>query len=94
MLLRLIILFLTAATRVAPLGLSLNRISIRVIDCRYGDICYVSGAWTIFLDDERTIKLHNLPYIKQKIELISILCLDLQPRITTTTINIDVINKE
>lgn len=53
---------------VVPLGLSRNGISIRAIDCRYGDICYVSGAWTIFLDDERTIELHDLPYINQKIE--------------------------
>ena len=53
---------------VVPLGLSRNGISIRAIDCRYGDICYVSGEWTIFLSDDRTMELHTFPYIKQKVE--------------------------
>lgn len=53
---------------VVPLGLSKNGISIRAIDCRYGDIRYVSGAWTIYLSDDSTIELHDLPYMKQKIE--------------------------
>jgi len=53
---------------VVPLGVSRNGISIRAIDCRYGDICYVSGEWTIFLSDDRTMELHTFPYIKQKVE--------------------------
>lgn len=53
---------------VVPLALSRNGISIRAIDCRYGDICYVSGEWTIFLSDENTVELHTFPYIKQKID--------------------------
>ncbi len=53
---------------VVPLGLSRNGISIRAIDCRYGDIRYVSGDWAIFLSDDRVIQLQDFPYIKQKIE--------------------------
>jgi DNA ligase (NAD+) len=53
---------------VVPLGLSKNGISIRAIDCRYGDIRYVTGQWTIFLSDDRTMELRDFPYIKQKIE--------------------------
>lgn len=53
---------------VVPLGLSRNGISIRAIDCRYGDICYISGAWTIYFSDDRTMELREFPYIKQKID--------------------------
>ncbi|EOB2807383.1 BRCT domain-containing protein [Vibrio parahaemolyticus] len=51
---------------VIPLALSRNGISIRAIDCRYGDICYVSAEWTIFMSDGETLELQDFPYIAQK----------------------------
>ena len=53
---------------VIPLGLSKNEISIRVIDCRYGDIRYVYGDWTIFADDGSEVQLKTFPHIKEKIK--------------------------
>ncbi|WP_232323289.1 anti-phage protein GapS2 [Photobacterium sp. J15] len=53
---------------VVPLALSRNGISIRAIDCRYGDIRYVSGEWTVFMSDGDTTELQDFPYVKQKIE--------------------------
>lgn len=37
---------------VIPIALSKNGISIRAIDCRYGDICYVSAEWRIRLSGD------------------------------------------
>ncbi len=52
---------------VIPLALSRNGISIRAIDCRYGDIRYVGNEWSIFMADGVTTTLSNFPFIKQKI---------------------------
>lgn len=56
------------AREVIPLALSRNGISIRAIDTRYGDICYVGAEWTVFTSDDRVIKLQDFPYIKQKLD--------------------------
>lgn len=53
---------------VVPLSLSKNGISIRSIDCRYGDIRYVGSDWIIFMEDGGSIKLKEIPYIAQKLE--------------------------
>lgn len=53
---------------VVPLALSRNGISIRAIDCRYGDIRYVSGEWTVFMSESDVIELQDFPYVKKKIE--------------------------
>lgn len=53
---------------VVPLGLSRNGISIRAIDTRYGNICYVSAEWAIYIDDENTTALKNFSQIKQNLE--------------------------
>jgi hypothetical protein len=53
---------------VIPLALSRNGISIRAIDTRYGDICYIGAEWTVFTSDDRVIKLQDFPYIKQKLD--------------------------
>lgn len=52
---------------VIPLALSRNGISIRSIDTRYGDICYISAEWDIFMSDDSVMKLQQFPYIKQKL---------------------------
>ncbi|CAM3967755.1 BRCT domain-containing protein [Vibrio aerogenes] len=52
---------------VIPLALSKNGISIRAIDCRYGDIRYVCSNWSIRLSDGSTQLLEDFPYIKQKL---------------------------
>lgn len=56
----------SGSREVVPLALSRNGISIRAIDTRYGDICYVSAEWTIFTSDESVVKLQDFSYIKQK----------------------------
>ncbi|HFG2127838.1 BRCT domain-containing protein [Vibrio cholerae] len=53
---------------VIPLALSRNGISIRAIDCRYGDICYVSAEWTVFMSNGETLELKDFPYVAQRIE--------------------------
>ena len=53
---------------VIPLALSRNGISIRAIDCRHGDIRYVSAEWTIFMSDGETLELQDFPYIAQKMD--------------------------
>ncbi|MBE4306355.1 BRCT domain-containing protein [Vibrio parahaemolyticus] len=52
---------------VIPLSLSRNGISIRSIDCRYGDIRYVGGDWDIFMSNGEIISLQDIPYISKKI---------------------------
>ncbi|GAD81143.1 anti-phage protein GapS2 [Vibrio ezurae] len=54
--------------KVVPLALSRNGISIRAIDCRYGDIRYIKSDWTVFMSNGDTIELQDFPYVKQKIE--------------------------
>ncbi|GCF89277.1 BRCT domain-containing protein [Shewanella sp. M-Br] len=53
--------------QVIPIALSKNGISIRAIDCRYGDICYVSAEWRIRLSGDSMSLLGDIPYIKQKL---------------------------
>lgn len=50
-----------------PLSLSRNGISIRAIDCRYGDIRYISGNWAIQTDQNIEIKLKDIDYIKKNL---------------------------
>lgn len=52
---------------VIPLALSRNGISIRAIDCRYGDIRYVTGDWEIVMSDGSSLLLQDFPYIQKKI---------------------------
>lgn len=53
---------------VIPLALSRNGISIRSIDCRYGDIRYVGADWLIRLSDDESIELRDFPFIAQKLQ--------------------------
>ncbi|WP_041058859.1 BRCT domain-containing protein [Vibrio owensii] len=53
---------------VIPLALSRNEISIRAIDCRYGDICYVSAEWTLTMSDGEKLELQDIPYIAQRLD--------------------------
>ncbi|WP_234494611.1 BRCT domain-containing protein [Vibrio maritimus] len=53
---------------VIPLALSRNGISIRAIDCRYGDICYVGADWGIILEDGSEIKLRDFALISKNLE--------------------------
>lgn len=53
---------------VIPLALSRNGISIRAIDTRYGDICYVDSDWSIAMSDGSIMFLEDFPYIKQKLD--------------------------
>lgn len=50
-----------------PLSLSRNGISIRAIDCRYGDIRYISSNWSILTSNGSEVELKSFPYIKQKL---------------------------
>lgn len=52
---------------VIPLALSRHGISIRAIDCRYGDIRYVTAEWSVRLADNSMPLLKDFPYIKQKL---------------------------
>ncbi|EPR4993572.1 BRCT domain-containing protein [Vibrio navarrensis] len=53
---------------VIPLALSRNGISIRAIDCRYGDICYVGADWSIYMNNGVILELRSLPYVAHKID--------------------------
>lgn len=53
---------------IVPLALSKNGISIRAVDTRYGDICYVRGEWNISMSDGSKVQLKEFPYISQKIK--------------------------
>ncbi|WP_017189349.1 BRCT domain-containing protein [Vibrio harveyi] len=53
---------------VIPLALSRNGISIRAIDCRYGDIRYVNREWYIYMSDGEKITLDDIPYISKKLD--------------------------
>ena len=53
---------------VVPLSLSRNGISIRAIDCRHGDICYVGSEWTILMSNQSVITLQTIPYIRNKLD--------------------------
>ncbi|EKO3924427.1 DNA ligase [Vibrio metschnikovii] len=53
--------------KVVPLALSKHGISIRSIDTRYGDICYVAADWLILMSDGEWIELQYFPHIKQKV---------------------------
>ncbi|HIF9342098.1 TPA: anti-phage protein GapS2 [Photobacterium damselae] len=50
-----------------PLSLSRNGISIRAIDCRYGDIRYISSDWIILTSENTEVELKKFPYIRQKL---------------------------
>ncbi|PKF51710.1 hypothetical protein [Enterovibrio nigricans] len=52
---------------VVPLGLSKNGISIRAIDTRYGNICYIGADWTIFTSKGEESKLGDIDHIKQSL---------------------------
>lgn len=52
---------------VIPLSLSRNGISIRAIDCRYGDICYIGANWSITMADGSHQELGDNSYIKEKL---------------------------
>lgn len=53
--------------KVIPLSLSKNGISIRAIDCRYGDICYIDAKWSIIMADGSNQELGHYSYIKEKL---------------------------
>lgn len=52
---------------VIPLSLSRSGISVRAIDTRYGDICYVQSDWSVSMSDGRSILLRDIPFIKQNL---------------------------
>lgn len=58
----------TGEREVIPLALSRNGISIRSIDCRYGDIRYVGADWLIRLSDDKIVELKDFPFIAQKLQ--------------------------
>lgn len=52
---------------VIPLAFSQDETSIRVIDCRYGDIRHVDAEWTILMSNGEMLELQSFSYVAQKL---------------------------
>lgn len=52
---------------VVPISLSKNGISIRAIDTRFGNICYVGAEWAIYTSEADHTQLKEFPQIAQNL---------------------------